>query len=183
MAGAMDQQNRARKAHSSAISWLDSQQDPNSSFYRQRLADIMSDRNGYLTDVTTQNKLNTLRETLMRQNSLQGQGSLNADQIRGLQDTASGAYRDERDTLIKLRERADAIAQARANLMANAPTASPIGAILPGLSNIFNVGQEYAISEGYSSDPGLRRSAGYQKMQAAERDRLSRVAPTLTGNR
>ncbi len=176
MAAAMDQQNRARKAHSSALSWLDSQQDPNSSFYRQRLADLMSDRNGYLTDVTTQNKLNVLRETLMRQNSLQGQGSLNADQVRALQEAASGAYRDERDTLIKLRERADVIAAARANLMANAPTASPLSAVLPGLSNIFNVGQEYAISEGYGSDPNFRTPSSRSRFQADLNNRVAAKA-------
>lgn len=172
MVGALDQQNKARKSYNSAINWLTSQEDPNAKFYQQRLGDIMRDRNGYLTDVVTQNKMKTLEDTMRRQASAQGRAGLNADEIRALQGVAQGAYQDERDTLIKLRERQAQIDAQKADLMSSAPSASPINAVLPGLANIYNTGQEYAVSQGYGSDPRFRTSQQQQQFRQQEARRI-----------
>ena len=183
MAGGLGAQKRAERAHRSALEAFDATRDPNAGFYQAELKRMMSDPNGYTTDIATRNKVKTLEEAFARQNARMGGspqgsgGSLNADQLRALQNASSQAYNERIKQLSELVGNADRTATARGELMRAAPSADPLQVIAPGLAEIFRTGQDYAIDQGYASDPRLRQSGQARAMQQQQRAQMAQQFP------
>lgn len=170
--------NEGRQAREGALSFLDQNRDPNAAFYREELGRMLRSNSGYLTDVNTQNKVKLARDTMARQNALQGRGELSAEQLRSLQDVSAKHYNERIQTLSQLLGKDDAIVRARAEMMSRAPQGNTLGAVLPGLSNIFNTANEYAISQGYASEPRTRVAPRFRGLPP----QVQQQFPDLVGN-
>lgn len=178
VAGGLGAQKRAERAHRSALEAFDATRDPNAGFYQAELKRMLSDPNGYTTDIATRNKVKTLEEAFARQNARTGgAGQLNADQLRALQNASSQAYNERIKQLSELVGNADRTAAARGELMRAAPSADPLQVIAPGLAEIFRTGQDYAIDQGYASDPRLRQSGQARAMQQQQRAQMAQQFP------
>ncbi len=158
--------NRARRQREDALKKLDASMDPNVGFYQSELKRMMSDPNGYLTDVATQNQLGAAREQMLRQARAQGRSTLSAQELQQLQSLASGAYQQRIKTLQGLVGGNDTLKATRAQIAAQ-PSGYNVASAIPHLQDIFTTGRDYAVSEGLASprpvDPvrQARRSAYY----------------------
>jgi hypothetical protein len=179
VAGNLGQQQQQRKSFGSALNYLQSNQDPNADYYRSEIRRMVEQPSGYLTDVNTQNKLATARESMLRANRLKGINSLSPEQTRQLQDLAAGVHQQRLKTLMDLVGRDNTMRAAGAELMTRAPSNTPLQAIVPGLGSMFNTAKEYAVSQGYASDPSLRASgdylAGRSNLQAGYGDKYPNI--------
>ncbi len=152
MASNLMTQKAGQKNTDAALATLDRDRDPNAGFYTQELGRLVKDPNSFLTDVTVQRNIESAREAMLRQAAAQGRTSLNSQELGQLQDLASGARQQRIKTLMELLGRQDKLNTARATIMSNRPVTNNIGAVLPGLQNIFGTGMEYAQTMGYASD-------------------------------
>jgi hypothetical protein len=161
--------NRAARQQSDALKQLDASMDPNVGYYQSELKNMMSNPNGYLTDVATQNQVNSARQAMLQNARRQGRGNLSSDELRQLQVLASGAYQNRINTLRNLVGGNDTLKAKRAEIAAK-PTGYNMASAIPHLADIFATGRDYAVSQGRASPRTFTPQQAQMLVQAASQN-------------